>query len=564
MYYDLSKAELGIQECLRALNLAQTASLHIKDGAYADALRLIEELERSQMRLVDNYSFSKRLKSWLPGQIEQIRSKAVADLRGWLASLRSKSETIGRQAVDQAQRRIDSNSADTDVLQDAIRLQQEASIEWDGLLAALHLFDLMGKRKEFLGLLCEGRRQQLEIILEGQMNSINSVQTLLENLTGFFIAEFGLTQLPQRIYSMPFVEALWELALGRISKVITDFPKETVDDLLKLKWTLVFFLNALQIYPLPSTQLRESLDALFFRFVDLLTMAKIQSIEDCQVDMKVVQESIKEFVEQFRAFLVGIPRHSSELDDIARKAVDDRILKSVNQMIMDKCQTTTDIKEIFKSFDNFASLKESIREICTLLTPPGAKTVKMQAEKMFTVSQDQLKILIKSNLQVKLSELLVDGFKQIDRLPGEKPKGISKPIQDVTSFFKEAVPVELHGSIVSEVLAKTLIQCLCDPSIQSMNLEFIESFASDLAYLLQSFPSLDGDASESMEELEEMLLLASAPSCHDFMDPLVRKEQYSHLKPQVVLPFLSKITPSASTKRVSIEDLIMLLGKQSI
>jgi hypothetical protein len=94
-------------------------------------------------------------------------------------------------------------------------------------------------------------------------------------------------------------------------------------------------------------------------------------------------------------------------------------------------------------------------------------------------------------------------------------------------------------------------------------MEYLEGFKVDLDFLLEAFHhhTLNLDA---FAELQEILSLALSPSCHEYMDPIIRQQNYSHLRAEIVVPFLSKVTPKASSKRLSIEDLIMLLGRQKI
>jgi len=614
MFHNLSKAEIGIQECLRALNLAQTAQLHINDRSFADALRQIDELERTQLRLIEGYGFAGRLRAWIPVQVNKIRDCAAKDMQDWLATVRARSELLGQQALGEAQHRLENPTEEGS-------LGNLAEVEFEGLLASHHLFELMGRRKEFLSLLCEGRRQQLAILLEAQPISVKdpelrSFQILLENLAGFFTVEYYLTLLPQDVYSLPFVETLWDQAVARIQTAVDDATNLALPSaqqqqrfLLQLKQSLAYFLGACQTFPFSSTRLSETIDALFYRFVELLKEQFGSSIEeniggdslelfvinstelfdqlresfvflrDLKFDsatifpftMSVVDlyQTVDKFITMFRDFLDGIRQRTGELDDIARKAVDSYLLCEANRLFLERSEGSVDLRQLVALYLNFDSLEHISSDISALLS---VRPMRLHAVQMFSDSKTKVIVVIQSRLRTSINGVM-HAYKSLNRLPESKPVGPSKPITDIVAFVTQTrtllgesldnTTFELVFVFLFKALADGLISCLSDPSVPVMNLEYIMGVQSDLQHLLEALHHHALDLS-IFDPLSELLELALSRSCHDFMDPMVRQRSYGHLTPQLVTAFLSKVDPKAQAKRSSIDDLIMLLGNQTL
>jgi len=61
MMLNVGKVLVALQDSLRALNAAQRATLEVMDCNFADALRIIEDIQSNQLRLIEDFTFSTRL-----------------------------------------------------------------------------------------------------------------------------------------------------------------------------------------------------------------------------------------------------------------------------------------------------------------------------------------------------------------------------------------------------------------------------------------------------------------------------------------------------------------------
>ena len=275
-------------------------------------------------------------------------------------------------------------------------------VDFTPLQSSLRLFTMMDKRTELIELLIETRRIQLDLILSSRVSlekpdtDPKSLRSFLNALTGFFIFERLLTRLPLSIYPLGHLESRWEAAQQKIREIALDSLRLSSSDraaFMKIKWQLVFFTHALEMFGYPKNQLVDTILTLFYRYVDLLRQ---DSIEKCQAAIKkdnfiestqkrtdleipfpanclvdcfqVIQTN---FLSSFSIFLEGVPGCSNrtiDFSDLARRTVDDQILPAcgkelfikiqsiVNENLVKSSMTSTQLVQILKCIDNFETL----------------------------------------------------------------------------------------------------------------------------------------------------------------------------------------------------------------
>lgn len=639
MLLNLSKAELGVQDCLKALNLAQTATLLFKDKNFADALRLVDELQSTQMRLVEGFGFAERLKAWIPQQLAATKTFAMNQVKAWLADTREASEAIGREALQKSQDRLEKwsrsphgsalsslSSAGEAEFEDAAALVR--LVTFDGLLESLHLFELMGHSKEFAGLLCESRRQQLDIVLQAQVHftsdsELRGLQRMFELLAGFFVVEYHLAQLPQEVYAWPWVEALWEAALKRIDEVVQQGCAAGEEGararLMRIKWVLVFTHSALRVYPYPLGRLVEILTSLFYKFVETMKLESVTTLTEhiTEDDLTPISVSSADSVARFRAsfaflrdpkyddavllpftqavvetfaaveafvnyfyvFLDGVPQHSSELDEIARKAIDNCLLREANRLLLER-SINASLPQLLGLYTDFGTLRLLCSDIEGLLTRERSacrtSPIRLEARKMFESSQREIVATIKDAMGKEVQRLTA-GAQKLERIPAEKPGTPSPYLLDTIKFLTDTKTqlcetidpdaLELLFREASQCIADSLLAILYDPAVPGMSLYYVHGLSDDLAFLEEAIakllPALQDALLAPFDELRETLALILAKSCHDYMDPGIRHDQYPHLQTEKIVRVLGKIS-QPQAKRMSIEDLILLLGKRQI
>lgn len=245
-------------------------------------------------------------------------------------------------------------------------------VDFAPLLKAVHLFTLMDQRSEFQAQFAEYRRAQAKVLFDMPVNlhdgEASSFAAFLHNVCGFFILEYFIVRKPQKFYSPAHVEGLWETAVGMINGYVLDSLRTlggtAKDDLavfMKIKWLQVFFLHAIEVYEIYSVgSMLDTILSLFYRYVDASKNEALHLIREAAASgcisplpitssgaaarirrtfsfladdsslessayfpfseyVPTIYNHICDFVTNFYVFLEGVPQHSSELDDIAKK-----------------------------------------------------------------------------------------------------------------------------------------------------------------------------------------------------------------------------------------------------
>lgn len=319
MLYNTKRTVLAMSDCLKALEVAQQATLEIVDQNFGQALRLIEQLQTQLLPRIDQFSFSAKLYQWIPIQLNTVRGFAVEELQMWLSKVREQSGVIGEVAFGRAQKRIEKwrnlyegvatptainlgFSAAEDIRSaaaygDLVEMEREdaasiiendqVQVDFGPLLKAVHLFDLMNHRAEFQSLFAEYRRAQAKVIFDIPVNlkdgKADSFSNFLHNVCGFFIIEYFIVRKPQKFYSPAHVEGLWETAVNLINNYVLESLGCGLDQsvFMKIKWLQVFFLHAIEVYDIYSiSSMLDTILSLFYRYVDLTKGETIQRIKD--------------------------------------------------------------------------------------------------------------------------------------------------------------------------------------------------------------------------------------------------------------------------------------------
>ena len=129
----------------------------------------------------------------------------------------------------------------------------EVNIDFKPLFRCLHIHDSLGKRAEFRLSYEEDRRAQANLALSTPLNLRTGViapfETLLADVTGFFIIEHIIMHSTTDFRSSIEVDALWELVVGRIVSVVSQSLKgcEEKEVYLKVKLRLLIFILTVEV-----------------------------------------------------------------------------------------------------------------------------------------------------------------------------------------------------------------------------------------------------------------------------------------------------------------------------
>lgn len=313
MLLNVGRAIRALDDSLQALNLLQRINLDIIDGAYQEAVKLIDELQaKGLLRAIEEMPFCKEIESALEMSKKRVWDAAGGKVKTWLGKVRDGSVLMGSLALSQLQTRYEqfqrsshergsetkinnlrsfqlflAETAAEDVA--LITCNDLFKVDFTPLQDVWRLFSLMDRQSELSDLLIESRRVQLElilgtrVILERADTDPKSLRSFLNALIGYFIFDRLLARLPLGIYSYGQVELRWEEAQVRLREIAMESLKLSASDrasFMKIKWQLVFFTHCADMFSFPATPLIETILALFYRYIDLLRQ---DCIERCQL-----------------------------------------------------------------------------------------------------------------------------------------------------------------------------------------------------------------------------------------------------------------------------------------
>lgn len=452
MLFNVGKAIHAVEDCLKALNLLQMIQLEIADGHEHAAVKLIDELQgKGILRAIEEMPFYPQLSKSLDQCKKRVWDSATGQVKKWLSSVREESAVMGSLALAQLQTRYEqfqrqipatkpfelflSEMAAEDAA--TITSNDLVKVDFGPLQSSLRLFTMMDKRTELIDLLIETRKVQLDLILSMRVGlerpdtDPKSLRSFLNALTGFFIFERLLTRIPLAIYPVSHLESHWDLTQNKIREIALESLRLSSSDrpaFMKIKWQLVFFIHALEMFGFPKTQLLETVLTLFYRYVDLLRQDSIEkcasaierdafelaissktystnipgfknysaSLSDC---LQIIQNG---FLASFAVFLEGVPgcsNRSVDFSDMARKTVDDQILpvcsreflKRISQLVANndiKSSTSAQIAQILKSISDFERLCSQDGELTIYLLNYSTDTTNVSRAKIYTNSSE--------------------------------------------------------------------------------------------------------------------------------------------------------------------------------
>lgn len=473
MLLNVGRAIQAIEDCLKALNLLLMIQMEISDGHEHSAVKLIDELQgKGALRAVEEMPFYPELLKALEVSKKKIWNSATGQVKAWLSSVRDDSSVMGSLALSQLQSRFEQFQRQPSSLrpfelflaevaaEDASMITSNDLIKVDftPLQSSLRLFGMMDKRGELIDLLIETRKIQLDLILTSRVclerpdTDAKSLRSFLNSLTGFFVFERLLSTLPLAIYPLSHLETRWEVAQLRIREIALDSLRLSSSDraaFMKIKWQLVFFTQALEMFGFPKTQLVDTILSLFYRYVDLLRQDTIdkcsQAIErdsfgesslgfssiiklfpNLSKNSAQISQSLYEcfqvinsnFLQTFTVFLEGVPNCSNRTGDfseMARRTVDDQILPSCARRLLGKIDdiNNNNTKSTISSSANFqnsarlARLLRTIDSFAEICYEDGDLTNLVFSQQCSVVSDSKYNLDLLSTHKLKLNSFRV-------------------------------------------------------------------------------------------------------------------------------------------------------------
>ncbi|KAI9285424.1 exocyst complex subunit Sec15-like-domain-containing protein [Umbelopsis sp. AD052] len=409
---NLEKAMDSIQDSLIVLELAESVRLKMENGKHYAALKILDRLQTQHLKNVAQYGFAKYLEESVPVMQNMIKESVTAQLKEWLYKLRGTSRKIGMLAMKYMQERQDrwrQRTAENPKLKSLQHHNVNSAIEMvvnEGN-ECIHVYNTIGTQNEFKNSYEEDRRAQANLALNMPINlrdgNMDSFETLLQDIVGFFIIEHVIMHSTTDFRSQAEVDALWEMVTTKVIAVISHSLHGCRDPelFLQIKYSLLIFNQTLEGFNYPVKNLQETLLTLFQRYSELLinqyseNFEKIVQEDECMPMTVNIQEELDEvmqytryqpdrdilkqygfpftlpfskvfptccrdvsiFVHQFYQFAEGFSQTHGEMDEILKKAVDSLLITKVNAILLKKLESTnlSQIVQIIINIEYFES-----------------------------------------------------------------------------------------------------------------------------------------------------------------------------------------------------------------
>ncbi|KAL7752296.1 Rab GTPase-binding exocyst subunit S15 [Sorochytrium milnesiophthora] len=481
----------------------------------------------------------------------------------------------------------------------------QVKVDFKPLYQAIHIFDALGKPQELTTHFEEQRRLQANLLLTPNFSlangDINPFETYLQDVVGFFIIESVVVTSARNFRSRASVDSLWEASVIRITALVQECITQSDDAqlFLSIKILMVVFAHTLEGYSYSVTALMQLLHTLFERYCDLLKLKCSERFYDIVEEddyrpltandskqlaavMKAFRlkedkasasqpfprqlpfskmfpaccEIIRGYIANFYQFVEGYTQQHGEMDDILKKSVDNLLIHYVNSALLSRIEASSNLAQVLQVFVNFDYFEQASIEFERLLaekkTSKATGKVILAATSTFQNSRKLAEKRMFELLKQKITEFLE--LAEYDFMPPH-PSATKMPsayLRDLVNFLTailystlESLPREIKGMIYFESfdhLANGLYAMVLSPNVRRLNLNFVEDFNADIAFLEKFVNGLhDPNLVDVFLELRQAVNLLRSENMEEFLDSSVRNKKYSRLRKSHVVTLVDKL-----------------------
>ncbi|KAI9164434.1 Rab GTPase-binding exocyst subunit S15 [Blastocladiella emersonii ATCC 22665] len=618
MYANLENTIEAVAQCQAVLDLALRARTLYESKKYYSALRCLDSI-RSKLLPIMQFEFAKYMNDGLPRLQDAIRTAVHGELRDWFVSVREHSRRVGQLAVEAASYRNEQRIAADHTLV-VIEENEQVQVDFKPLYQAIHIYDVLGSLPDLLTDFEEQRRLQANLFLTPKFTltkkeDVAPFTNYLHDVVGFFLIESTILSTTVQFRSRASVDLLWDQTVVNITALIQTCLSELTDPAvyLSLELIVVPFAETMQAHGYSVARLIELLSTVFERYCDLLkqdcsehfhqlvdvddyspvvakdaaeydryrqtvrftnmdgvvsrtkggfprTLAFSRMVPDACVKLYAYIAAYYQFAEGFAAHH---PVGRADLDDVARRAVDNLLVRYIHQPLITLVEGSTNLAQILQVFLNLECFERAAGEVERSLAEKrlaaGTGRVVLQATESFAQSRKAAEKRIFDLLNRKISEFL--GMAEYDFMPPSSAAGAKKQmpspyLRDLVNFLTtvmystlDNLPSEIKSFIYFEAfdhLATGMLDLVLAPTVRRINMAFVDQFAVDVEFLERFVNGLgDANVQDTFLVLRQAVNLVRAENPTDYLDAGIINKRYNRLKKQVVVTLLEKLNNAA-------------------
>ncbi|GMT06850.1 hypothetical protein PENTCL1PPCAC_29024, partial [Pristionchus entomophagus] len=419
-----------ISVCLPVLdNYAKLLEL-MGQSKYYQALKVLEELEHTHFKLIEQYRFTQELSKSMDPLRKEIEKKAYSEFKDFLENIKKVACRIGLHAckctaemhsfgVSEADRvrklqeeaRKNAVSVNVAISADGALINQDSAankpakrisdfddseqlsaqdlIDFTPIHRCSQIFNVLGKKDEFELYYRKQREQQCEIVCQTppKMTTLKQYVDWLNEIVGFFVVEDHIHLTEPSLVTAQHTENLWKNASTAVFDLLNSHfgVFSDVEMMIRMKKVVLLFALTMKSYGYDITRLYQLLKHFTDQYTELLMREyEAQFVRDLESDNYTPISVDND--EEFRAVVRQFPfyKRSIEKEDYPRKFPFSRFVIAVYTQVknylvnclkfMENLQMShSDIEDSMRKFANVLlvrwseHLKQYIHENRTLI-----------------------------------------------------------------------------------------------------------------------------------------------------------------------------------------------------
>ncbi|KAG0357915.1 hypothetical protein BG005_002980 [Podila minutissima] len=494
-----------------------------------------------------------------------------------------------------------------------IQDSDQVKLDFKPLYQCLHIYDELGQRTEFRANYAEDRRAQAKLTLSSITSSFNlkdrntdNFESLLQDIVGFFIVEHIILYSTVNFRTQAQLDDLCDVVTNLLLRLLSEGLANCQDPgmFLSVKLLLMLYIQTMESYSYPVSKLNDLLLTLFRTYADQLeskfstNFHKLVDEDDYspmmvenQDEYNVLQmsfrfkedrqaarrgfprtlpfskvvpyccEDIRQFVSQFYLFVEGFNQEQNEMDELVKESLDTLLIQYVHSVWLKKLESRS-LSQIAQIIINLEYFQGACADFEQLLTDSRSTSdsskVTLQATALFRETRKSAEKRVFELVNSKIDDMLE--IAEYEWLPASVPDLHSIYLQELVSFLSNVMSATLQNlpdSIKTYVyfdalehLATMLHDIFLDPNVKQVNMNFVAGFSKDIQYLEDFVATLDNpNVADTFLSMRQLITLLLSENTEDYMDPQIRSQHYSRVKPEDVTKMLEKLmtVPVAET-----------------
>ncbi|KAK1231800.1 Rab GTPase-binding exocyst subunit S15 [Marasmius sp. AFHP31] len=639
---NLDEAIDTLQACLRVLDVVHRVGEMIREGKYWSALRSLDDVQNLPQTSLSQTPFYQHLLSSLPSLRTQIKNAVTAEMKQWLLEIRNNSGNVGQlslEAMDARTRRWRARREKDPLLRmsrvgSAVELvtyektefnvldNDQLRIDFKPLYQCIHIYTALESLAELQksyqadrtvwlssssiqAVIYRRLQAQSDLILPAPL-PLSSLQSITEQISGFFIVETHVLETTGSFRSEREVEELWDGVVSRLTTSISSALRtETdADSFLRVKECLIGFIMSLES-PLYSTNSLHSFIIVLFekytklldsqfsrRFDDIVKQDDylsmlVQSEQEINTVLDVVLirddkkqelqqavlpqdlpwsqtfylccQDIRGFIQKFYAFVEGVSQHHRNIDDLLSKSLDGLLINHISETINQRLAGIPNLSQVAQIVTNVEYFQTSCTELERSLTNLRAQrggTIRLEASSAFEATLSRALARINTLIQSKLNDFFEPS--EYDWTPTTRENAPSMYLIELVNWLttvvdslaiKDAYKDEVYKGAVSYI-AECLMDFLVGHNIPILNENAISNVLIDVDFIEDQLRNVGRPHLSPI--FAELRMTSSIPlnnTVQEYLVPANRHTSYAPVKHKRLAGLLDKLAKYGTSRR---------------